>query len=40
MKKLTLLLSDEFGFRSFIPSDFLVEAEKSFDAVLFCLSYF
>ena len=34
MKKLGIVITDGFGFRNFILSDFLVEAEKTFDGLL------
>ena len=39
MKKLGVVITDGVGFRNFILSDFLVEAEKTFDevVVLSCL---
>jgi hypothetical protein len=34
MKKLAIVITDGVGFRNFILSDFLAEAEKTFDAVV------
>ena len=34
MKKLGVVITDGVGFRNFILSDFLVEAEKTFDEVV------
>jgi hypothetical protein len=34
MKKLGIVITDGVGFRNFILSDFLVEAEKTFDEVV------
>ena len=40
MKKLAVVITDGVGFRNFILSDFLAEAEKTFDEVviLSCLA--
>jgi hypothetical protein len=34
MKKLGVVITDGVGFRNFIASDFLTEAEKTFDKVV------
>jgi hypothetical protein len=34
MKKLGIVITDGVGFRNYILSDFLIEAEKTFDEVV------